>query len=70
MKRPVQEDIDTAVMWLQSNNGENGEAEACSRVATWLDSYTRAADERSAAREVGCSVKYLRKVVQGKGIVP
>jgi hypothetical protein len=64
MKRPCLEDIETACMWLEANEGEDGESEACSRVATWLASFARSAELRSAAREAGCSVKYLRKIIK------
>lgn len=61
MKRPAAEDLAIAAEWLESNEGDNGEKEACSRVATWLDTYARESAERAAAREVGCTVGYFRK---------
>lgn len=64
MKRPCLEDLATAAEWLQFNEGDNGEKEACSRVATWLDTYARESAERAAARKVGCSVRYLRKYMK------
>ena len=61
MKRPCLDDIETAADWLEYNEGKDGEAEACSRVATWLRAYARESEERSAARQIGCTVKYFRK---------
>lgn len=66
MKKPTQQDFDTAIMWLLSNNGNNGEAESCGAVAGWIEAYIARNAIRSAAREVGCSVKYFRKYMQGK----
>ena len=63
MRRPVIEDIETAIAWLQQNEGDDGEKEACSRVATWLGQYANNSEIRSAAREAGCTVGYLRKVM-------
>lgn len=61
MKHPCIEDMETAAEWLRFNEGDNGEREACSRVATWLGMYALKTQERSAARQVGCTVKYFRK---------
>jgi hypothetical protein len=61
VNRPALEDLATAAEWLRFNEGDDGEREACSRVATWLDTYARESAERQAARKVGCSVKYFRK---------
>lgn len=61
MRRPCLEDLSVAAEWLQFNEGDDGEKEACSRVATWLDTYARESAERAAARRVGCTVGYFRK---------
>ncbi len=63
MKRPCVEDLETAADWLSYNEGGEGEAEACSRVATWLRAYARESEERLTARRAGCSVGYLRKIL-------
>lgn len=60
MKRPCLEDIEQAAIWLDLNEGSDGEAETCSRVATWLRWHAQNSEERSMAREAGCTVKYLR----------
>ncbi len=66
MKRPVYEDLIDAATWLDCNEGADGEAEACSRVATWLRTYASDMEIRAGARNVGCSVKYFRKYMAGK----
>ncbi len=63
MKRPAFEDIQTAADWLDCNEGEDGEAEACSRVATWLRAYAQEAKIKAAARKVGCTPRYFRKMM-------
>jgi hypothetical protein len=63
MIRPDPEAIEIAAAWLECNEGEGGESEACKHVATWLREYGRKTEERAMAREAGCSLKYLRKVV-------
>jgi hypothetical protein len=35
-EKPTPDDFATAIAWLNHNDGDNGEAEACSRVAEWL----------------------------------
>lgn len=60
MKRPTTEQLDTALAWLRSNEGDNGEAERCQAVADWLEHQEREAVLRRAAREGGVSVKALR----------
>jgi hypothetical protein len=64
MKRPNIEDMEESALWLEVNEGPDGESEACSRVATWLRSYGWQSEMRANARKAGCSVKYLRKVIQ------
>lgn len=61
MKRPTTEQLDTAVAWLNSNEGDNGEAERCKAVADWLEHQERETVLRNAAREGGISVKALRR---------
>jgi len=63
MKKPTQQDFDTAIMWLESNNGRDGEQEACLAVAGWIEQNQKRAFEKSEARRAGCSVKYLRKIM-------
>lgn len=62
-KPPSVEEMGTAAEWLKSNEGDNGESEACSRVADWLAAYAQEVEIRAAARRVGCSVSYFKKHV-------
>lgn len=64
MKRPSLDDMATAAEWLEANEGSDGEKEACSRVAVWLDAYAKESAEREGARMVGCTVAYFRKYMQ------
>lgn len=61
MNRPYVEDLDLAAEWLRCNEGTDGESEACSRVATWLNKCAAESEMRSAARAAGCTVRYFRK---------
>jgi len=38
MKRPTDQQFETACLWLEANEGNNGEKEACQAVADYLDS--------------------------------
>ncbi len=68
MKRPCYDDMAMAAEWLRCNTGADGESEACSRVATWLDTYARESAIRAGARKVGCSVRYFKKYMAEKGL--
>jgi len=71
MPRPCIEDLELAIEWLRYNEGDNGEKETCSRVATWLETYARNSAERVAAKKVGCTVKYFRKyMIEHLGDIP
>jgi hypothetical protein len=48
-------------MWLRSNNGDHGEAEACRAVAEWIDRQRTTAMLRQVVRGTGVSVSQLRK---------
>ena len=60
MRKPTAEDIETAIAWLQANEGEDGEASACSKVADWLGTLARDAYIRKAARVAGVPVAMVR----------
>lgn len=61
-KSPTYDDMQVAILWLQSNEGEEGgEREACARVARWLETKAQAAYEVAAARNAGVSVTKLRQ---------
>lgn len=60
MKRPTQEQIDTAILWLQTNDGRDGESVACNTVAQWLGHMQREAAVNSLARKVGVTPARMR----------
>ena len=61
MKLPDGADVEIALMWLESNEGDEEESGACLRVAEWLKAYAQDSFERSAARRAGVPVKRLRE---------
>lgn len=61
MKRPSLEDMSLAAEWLDINDGSDGEAESCKRVAAWLEASARESVERDAARKANVPVQALRK---------
>lgn len=66
-QKPTEDQFETAVMWLQSNNGDAGEATACRVVADWIERQRQADMLRHVAREAGVSVSQVRKRLAGKG---
>lgn len=71
MKRPSVEDLEHAVRWLECNEGKGGEAEACKRVAEWVDQLIadreRAAAVRKVAKETGRSPAEVRARLKQMG---
>ncbi len=63
MKTPCRADLEEAAAALR---GKDVPADVCSRVATWLSAFARDSDDRRRARELGCSVRYLRRVVDAE----
>jgi hypothetical protein len=68
MKRPSDEQFATAVEWLEVNEGEEGEAEACRAVRLWiLDQLEKRAEQeavRKVAKETGRSIKDVRTALK------
>lgn len=60
MKTPAMDDLLDAASLLRGEQPED--PTAASRVATWLSWYAREIEDRKIARQVGCSLKYLRKM--------
>jgi hypothetical protein len=52
MARTSDEDLMIAAEWLGVNNGDNGEAESCQRVATMLEKMIKQRHEEAAVRAV------------------
>jgi hypothetical protein len=61
MRMPSTEQLDTAIAWLRTNNGTNGEAGNCVAVAAWLDNIDQNRILRETAREAGVPVSRLRE---------
>lgn len=55
---PTMEDFQTAADWLDTNEGDGGEAEACSRVAEWLRKQADAKELRDMARAMSKFVTF------------
>jgi hypothetical protein len=60
-KFPSQSQIDTAIMWLESNEGEGDERGACEAVALWLGQEYMNRYLRSEARKAGVPVTDVRE---------
>ncbi len=60
-KTPTYEDFAVAAEWLDINEGEEGEADSCKKVADWLRDQADAADIRAAARKAGVPAKAVRE---------
>lgn len=71
-ERMTREDIDTAIAWLEVNEGEQGEAESCRRVADWLRAESDRRDTenmiRQAAREHGVKPSQIRARLRSRKI--
>jgi len=59
MKHPTEAQIDVAVLWLQSNEGE--EYKDCEAVAAWLDHLVAERLLRGYARRHGITMATARK---------
>jgi hypothetical protein len=62
--KPTDKQIDTAIAWLNDNEGDAGEAEACQAVALWLAEQQVEAILRSEARKARIPVAALRRRLQ------
>jgi hypothetical protein len=65
-KRPTDQQFETAIMWLQSNEGDNEEATACCAVADWIEHLRTEDLLRQGARQAGVTVARFRKRLAGK----
>jgi hypothetical protein len=64
---PTDNQFETAIMWLQSNEGDEIEAGACNAVADWIERWRTANMLKKVARDAGVSVSQVRKRLAGKG---
>lgn len=60
MKMPTKDQIEMAIAWLEYNDGDHGESDACGAVAQWLDHLSREDYLRKAARQGGVPLRALR----------
>lgn len=65
MLRPTDQQIAIAAMWLRCNEGADGESEACSYVADWIEYEAQQAMLRSEARKAGIPVAMVRLKLKG-----
>ena len=63
MKRPTDDQIQIARMWLEGNEGESDECNACMAVANWLAHEQRERWIKSEARKHGVSPAKFRRAV-------
>lgn len=62
MRLPSEEQLNVAISWLESNEGEEGgERESCLAVAEWLTDQLVRKTVRDAAREAGIPVAKVRQ---------
>jgi len=64
MPRPSLDAMDTAAEWLESNEGEEGEADECAAVAKWLREQIAAAQLREVAKQAGVPTKVARRILR------
>ena len=66
MKTPSPDDLYIAAQWLQIYEGAE-DAEACHRVAAWLENQAAAAEFRAACRDCDVPVSVARKQLKKQG---
>jgi hypothetical protein len=68
MRMPGTDDLNIAIAWLRSNEGDNGEAEACARVADWIEHEEHERAIRYGARAAGITTAMLRRKMAERGL--
>lgn len=62
------QDLETAILWLESNEGESGESDSCQAAAEFLKKEVVRRQERdmikAAAKEHGISPRIIRKALR------
>jgi acyl transferase domain-containing protein len=59
--KPTDEQFETAILWLLSNEGEGAERGACEAVAHWIERRQAEVQTRTIAREANIPVAQIRK---------
>lgn len=63
-RKPLDHEFSVAIDWLENNEGDGGEGEACRAVAAWI-AYQHAADMmRSTARKHRVPVAALKRKLE------
>ena len=63
MRRPCNADLIDAAAILRGEKPLTDDPTIGSRVGSWLDQVGREATDRQRARNIGCTVKYLRNMI-------
>lgn len=67
MKMPSTGELNTAIAWLRSNNGNEGESERCEAVAAWIEHEEFERLLRNTARAHGLPIAAVRRrIAQNK----
>jgi hypothetical protein len=67
---PTDRQFETAILWLENNEGDAEEAEACRAVASWIERWRADKMLKDTARQAGVSVAALRRKLAGRDPVP
>lgn len=67
-RRPTDEQLSTAVLWLESNEGEDGEAEACKATAAWIKHLLSESVVQRVARRAGVPRGKAREAIRRIGL--
>ena len=69
LPRLTPEDFQTAIAWLESNEGEDGEADACVRVAKFLRHEANKRLVAKVAQQTGAGSKRARAALAERGLL-
>jgi hypothetical protein len=68
MKSPTDEQLQIAALWLENNEGEGEEGEACKAVAAWIEHQRSERKIKNTARKIGVTPARLRAKLAEKQI--
>lgn len=63
MPRPTDEQFNTAIFWLRSNEGDAYESGACAAVAKWIELELRDRALKEVARKAGVPIRRARRMI-------
>lgn len=66
MRMPGTDELNTAIAWLRSNEGSNGEADRCAAVADWIEHEETERYIRHTARQAGVTIAAVRRKIAEK----